>query len=194
MTAGQGSCVGHRFEHLAEVLGSVKGRSGSASASTPATCTRPATTSRRRAATRRRSPSSTAWSGSRKLRAIHLNDCASRLGSRVDRHAPIGEGHLGLRHVPPHRWTTRACAACRRCWRRRAGSRTGAARSRCCAGLARDAPRGRVNARRARRPRQDARPRDRLRPGRRGARRTRRPSWRTSRAGWRAATRARWRT
>jgi deoxyribonuclease-4 len=32
-----------------------------------------------------------------KLRAIHLNDSRKPIGSRVDRHAPIGEGFLGLR-------------------------------------------------------------------------------------------------
>jgi deoxyribonuclease-4 len=30
------------------------------------------------------------------LRAIHLNDSRTPLGSRVDRHARTGEGHLGL--------------------------------------------------------------------------------------------------
>ena len=30
------------------------------------------------------------------LRCIHLNDCKGDLGSRLDRHAHIGEGKLGL--------------------------------------------------------------------------------------------------
>jgi deoxyribonuclease-4 len=30
------------------------------------------------------------------LKAIHLNDSKTELGSRVDRHAPIGEGKMGL--------------------------------------------------------------------------------------------------
>ena len=34
--------------------------------------------------------------GLRKLKAIHLNDSQKGLGSRVDRHAHIGEGLLGL--------------------------------------------------------------------------------------------------
>ena len=34
--------------------------------------------------------------GLRKLKAIHLNDSQKPLGSRVDRHAHIGEGLLGL--------------------------------------------------------------------------------------------------
>ncbi|MFR9649284.1 MAG: deoxyribonuclease IV [Rikenellaceae bacterium] len=30
------------------------------------------------------------------LRGMHLNDALKPLGSRVDRHAPLGEGHIGL--------------------------------------------------------------------------------------------------
>jgi deoxyribonuclease IV len=30
-----------------------------------------------------------------RLRAIHVNDSKTPLGSRVDRHAHIGEGHIG---------------------------------------------------------------------------------------------------
>ena len=34
--------------------------------------------------------------GLTRLRAIHLNDSKNPCGSRKDRHAPIGEGHIGL--------------------------------------------------------------------------------------------------
>ncbi|HET9315836.1 MAG TPA: TIM barrel protein, partial [Vicinamibacteria bacterium] len=34
--------------------------------------------------------------GAARLMAIHLNDSKTPLGSRVDRHARAGEGHLGL--------------------------------------------------------------------------------------------------
>ena len=34
--------------------------------------------------------------GFARLRALHLNDSKRPLGSRVDRHTHIGEGHLGL--------------------------------------------------------------------------------------------------
>ena len=34
--------------------------------------------------------------GLEKIRAIHLNDSKTDLGSRVDRHANIGEGKIGL--------------------------------------------------------------------------------------------------
>ena len=39
--------------------------------------------------------------GLKKLMALHLNDSKSPLGSRVDRHAHIGHGHLGLK---PFQW------------------------------------------------------------------------------------------
>ncbi len=34
--------------------------------------------------------------GLSRLRAFHMNDSLKPLGSRVDRHAHIGKGHLGL--------------------------------------------------------------------------------------------------
>jgi deoxyribonuclease-4 len=40
--------------------------------------------------------------GRDRLRAWHLNDSKKELGSRVDRHETIGEGHMGLepfRHI-----------------------------------------------------------------------------------------------
>ena len=34
--------------------------------------------------------------GGDRVRAVHLNDSRRELGSRVDRHEHIGQGHLGL--------------------------------------------------------------------------------------------------
>jgi deoxyribonuclease-4 len=34
--------------------------------------------------------------GLKKVKAFHLNDSKTELGSRVDRHEHIGQGHLGL--------------------------------------------------------------------------------------------------
>lgn len=97
LTAGQGSCVGHRFEHLAEMIARVK------SPERVAVCL---DTCHLYAAgydigTPRGYEKTLAEFdrvvGLDKLRAIHLNDSRKPLGSRVDRHAPIGEGFLGLR-------------------------------------------------------------------------------------------------
>lgn len=96
ITAGQGSCVGHRFEHLAEMIARVKSPervgvcldtchlyAAGYDIATPRGYERTLAEFDRVV-------------GLAKLRAIHLNDSRKPLGSRVDRHAPIGEGHLGL--------------------------------------------------------------------------------------------------
>jgi deoxyribonuclease IV len=97
ITAGQGSCVGHRFEHLAEMLSLVK--SPERVAVCLDTCHLYAAgydiaTPRGYEKTLQEFDRVV---GLDKLRAIHLNDARKPLGSRVDRHAPIGEGFLGLR-------------------------------------------------------------------------------------------------
>ena len=96
ITAGQGSCLGHRFEQVAEILARVKEprRVGVCLD----TCHLFAaghdiTTESGYEHTLERFDKVV---GLRKLKAIHLNDSQKPLGSRVDRHAHIGEGFLGL--------------------------------------------------------------------------------------------------
>jgi deoxyribonuclease-4 len=100
--AGQGNTIGHRFEHLARILKGVKHRrrygvcldtchlyAAGYDISTPK-----------------------GWKdtmlefdrivGIQHLRALHCNDSQRELGSRVDRHAHIGQGELGkqaFKHV-----------------------------------------------------------------------------------------------
>lgn len=107
-TAGQGSAVGWRFEHLADILAGVEAenrvgvcldtchlfaagydfRSAGDYASMIAELDRQV--------------------GIRRVRCIHVNDSVKPLASRVDRHAHIGEGEIGLagfRHfVNDPRW------------------------------------------------------------------------------------------
>jgi deoxyribonuclease IV len=96
ITAGQGSCVGHRFEHLSEILARV--RSPERVGVCLDTCHLYA--AGYDIATPRGYERTIAEFdrvvGLGTLRAMHLNDSRRELGSRVDRHAPIGEGHLGL--------------------------------------------------------------------------------------------------
>lgn len=96
VTAGQGSCLGHRFEHLAEILSRV--RAPERLGVCLDTCHLLAAgydiaSARGYEATmddfQRRL-------GAPLLMAVHLNDSKMPLGSRVDRHARAGEGHLGL--------------------------------------------------------------------------------------------------
>jgi deoxyribonuclease IV len=95
-TAGQGSCLGHRFEHMAEILMQVRAperlgvcidtchllAAGYDIASARGYDHVLSEFDRR--------------VGAPLLMAVHLNDSKMPLGSRVDRHARAGEGHLGL--------------------------------------------------------------------------------------------------
>lgn len=94
-TAGQGSNLGFRFEHLAEIIRQVEDKSRIGVCID--TCHTFAAgydlaTAEGYAAT---------WNefdrtiGFGYLRGMHLNDSKKGLGSRVDRHAPLGDGTLG---------------------------------------------------------------------------------------------------
>ncbi len=95
-TAGQGSCLGHRFEHLATILAGVKQpeRLGVC----VDTCHifaagYPLDTAEEYQQT---TDELAAIVGLDQVCAIHLNDSVKGLGSRVDRHAHIGQGKIGL--------------------------------------------------------------------------------------------------
>ena len=95
-TAGQGSNVGFRFEQIARLIARIKrnDRVG--------TCLDTAHTFA--AGYDLRTPEAFAATlaefdrivGFRYLRGVHLNDSKAELGSRVDRHAPIGKGKIGI--------------------------------------------------------------------------------------------------
>lgn len=96
-TAGQGSSLGWRFEHLAIILASV--RDPDRLGVCVDTCHifaagYPLGTLRDYRATMNRLASVV---GLDRVKAFHLNDSKRELGSRVDRHEHIGEGRLGLR-------------------------------------------------------------------------------------------------
>jgi len=95
-TAGQGSCLGWRFEHLAAMIAGVEqperigvcidtchtfaaGYPLGSKADYEATIAEIGRVV-----------------GLKRIKAIHLNDSKTKLGSRVDRHAHIGRGCLGL--------------------------------------------------------------------------------------------------
>ena len=95
-TAGQGTCIGNRFEHLRDIFALVRAparlgicidtchllaagydlRSAAAWEATFATFDR--------------------MVGCQRIRAFHVNDSKAPLGSRVDRHEHIGRGSIGL--------------------------------------------------------------------------------------------------
>lgn len=96
VTAGQGSCLGYRFEHLAAIFDRV--REPDRVGVCIDTCHLYA------AGYDLASPQGYERTlrefgrlvGMRKLKAIHLNDSKRERGSRVDRHARAGEGVMGL--------------------------------------------------------------------------------------------------
>jgi deoxyribonuclease-4 len=95
-TAGQGNCLGHRFEHLGEIIRLAKSRERLGVCLD--TCHvfaagYPLAPEKDYRATMR---TFDRIIGLDRLRAFHLNDSKKPLGSRVDRHAHIGQGCLGL--------------------------------------------------------------------------------------------------
>jgi deoxyribonuclease-4 len=95
-TAGQGTCLGHRFEQLAAIIAGVKheARIG--------VCIDTCHVFAAGYPLGTKAEYDALWKefdkhlGRNRLQAMHLNDSKKPLGSRVDRHEHIGEGHLGL--------------------------------------------------------------------------------------------------
>ncbi|MFZ5918621.1 MAG: deoxyribonuclease IV [Chloroflexota bacterium] len=95
-TAGQGTSLGHRFEHLARII--QLAAVGEFLGVCFDTCHALA------AGYDIRTPQGYAATfvqfersiGLERLRVFHINDSRGELGSRVDRHAHIGRGHVGL--------------------------------------------------------------------------------------------------
>ncbi|MEW4528539.1 deoxyribonuclease IV [Maioricimonas sp. JC845] len=95
-TAGQGTNLGHRFEHLAQLIEAAGG--GERLGVCVDTCHIFAAGYDIRTQTTYRAAMKELDSvvGLDRVRAWHLNDSKKPLGSRVDRHEHIGEGEIGL--------------------------------------------------------------------------------------------------
>ncbi|MFI3317475.1 MAG: deoxyribonuclease IV, partial [Rikenellaceae bacterium] len=96
-TAGQGSNLGFSFYHLARIIEGVKDKSRvgvcldtchafAAGYDLTTTAALDATFAEFDQVV-----------GFNYLKGMHLNDALKPLGSRVDRHAPLGDGHIGIR-------------------------------------------------------------------------------------------------
>jgi deoxyribonuclease IV len=101
-TAGQGSCLGYKIEHLAEIFGRVKrpGRLGICLDTAHFFAAGYDIRSLKGWRSAMREVSSMV--GLEQVLAFHLNDSKTELGSRVDRHAHIGQGKIGregFRHI-----------------------------------------------------------------------------------------------
>jgi deoxyribonuclease-4 len=94
-TAGQGSSLGHRFEHLRAILDGVKERHRLGVCVDSCHIFAAGYPLSSRDDYQATFDQFDAIVGLKWIRAFHLNDSKRELGSRVDRHEHIGKGHLG---------------------------------------------------------------------------------------------------
>src|SRR6266446_2675255 len=95
-TAGQGSCLGHKFEHLAYILGRVREPERLCVCLDTAHVFAAGYDIGSESAVRKMFAQFDRIIGLDRLVAIHLNDSKTARGSRVDRHEHIGKGKIGL--------------------------------------------------------------------------------------------------
>jgi deoxyribonuclease IV len=95
-TAGQGTCLGHRFEQLAEMLQGVKSPERLGVCADTCHIFAAGYPLIEHADYIATFQAFEEIIGLNQIRAFHLNDSKKPLGSRVDRHEHIGEGKLGL--------------------------------------------------------------------------------------------------
>src|SRR6266404_3453714 len=95
-TAGQGSCLGHRFEQIAYIIQSVREPERLCVCLDTAHVFAAGYDIGSEAETKKTFREFNCVIGFNRLAAIHLNDSKTARGSRVDRHQHIGKGQIGL--------------------------------------------------------------------------------------------------
>jgi deoxyribonuclease-4 len=95
-TAGQGSCLGHRFEHLAHIIANVRERERLCVCLDTAHVFAAGYELATEKSTKQVFAEFDRIIGLERLVALHLNDSKTARGSRVDRHEHIGKGRIGL--------------------------------------------------------------------------------------------------
>ena len=95
-TAGQGSCLGYKFEHLAYIIGCVREPERLCVCLDTAHVFAAGYDIGSESAVRKMFAQFHRTIGLDRLVAIHLNDSKTARGSRVDRHEHIGKGKIGL--------------------------------------------------------------------------------------------------
>jgi deoxyribonuclease-4 len=101
-TAGQGSCLGHRIEHLGEIFQRVKNPHRLGVCLDTAHFFEAGFDLRAQKGWDDAIGQVEQFVGIEQILAFHLNDSKTDLGSRVDRHAGIGQGKIGkeaFRHI-----------------------------------------------------------------------------------------------
>src|SRR5437773_10481687 len=96
ITAGQGSCIGHRFEHLAHIIANVRESERLRVCLDTAHLFAAGYDISNESAVRKTFREFDRVIGRDRLVAIHVNDSKTPRGSRVDRHEHIGKGRIGL--------------------------------------------------------------------------------------------------
>lgn len=95
-TAGQGSNLGSRFEELAYIIDRVEDKSRVGVCFDTCHAFAAGYDLRTAEAFDRTFEAFDRVIGLRYLRGMHLNDAMKPLGSRIDRHAPLGDGQIGI--------------------------------------------------------------------------------------------------
>ena len=95
-TAGQGSCLGHRFEHLAYIIANVREPERLCVCLDTAHVFAAGYDIGSETGIRKMFREFDRVIGLKRLAAIHVNDSKTARGSRVDRHEHIGKGQIGL--------------------------------------------------------------------------------------------------
>jgi deoxyribonuclease-4 len=96
ITAGQGSCLGHRFEHLAAIIERSKYPERLLTCLDTAHLFQAGFDISSKRGFWKTMKDFDRLIGRKRLAAWHLNDSKTGLGSRVDRHQHIGKGEIGL--------------------------------------------------------------------------------------------------
>jgi deoxyribonuclease IV len=96
VTAGQGSCIGHRFEHLAYIIEKVREPERLCVCVDTAHLFAAGYEISNEGSMRKTFREFDRVIGRERLVAIHVNDSKTGRGSRVDRHEHIGKGRIGL--------------------------------------------------------------------------------------------------
>lgn len=95
-TAGQGSCLGNSFEHLAYIIANVREPERLCVCLDTAHVFAAGYNLATETATKKTFAEFDRTIGLKRLAALHLNDSKTERGSRVDRHEHIGKGKIGL--------------------------------------------------------------------------------------------------
>lgn len=95
-TAGQGSAVGYKFEHLAHIIKPLYNKMPIGVCIDTCHIFAAGYDLRTKEAVEKTLKEFDDVVGLKHLYAFHINDSLKPLGSRVDRHAPLGEGEIGL--------------------------------------------------------------------------------------------------